>query len=150
MEFARRATAPLIPAEPTLAKRRLDPPEVDRTRLALEHDAYGVVEAARDPVGAAEVLAGAARQYRDLGLRTRNPVDDLVHRAVAADHDQERARRALRLLREMAPEFREHLVAAQAELGGPLPELRPAPPGRAVAGGRVDEKKDLPRGANRR
>jgi hypothetical protein len=46
--------------------------------------------------------------------------------------------------------LRQDLLARQAELGRPPPQLRPALAGRAVPGGRVDEEEDRSRSANRR
>ncbi len=131
--------------EAARAALELDPAEVDRARLAAERDPHGVVEAGREPMRPAEVLARAARQHRKLGLRPRDAVGDLVHGAVAADHHEERPRRVLRRLGEVPRELRQHLLPLQAELGGPLPELRPALPGCAVARGRVDEEERVNR-----
>src|SRR5690348_7793614 len=136
-----------IGEEPARAVLELDASEVDPPHRAGERDADCVVEATRDTVRAAEVLTRAARQDGDLRIRPGGPVHDLVHRAVAADHHEQRVTRFACRLREMSRELREHLVAAQAEVGRPLPQLRPALPGRAVAGGRVDEEEDS---ANRR
>ena len=99
---------------------------------------------------AAEVLARPAGEHRDLGVRPRDRVDDLVHGAVAADHDEERVPRVARGLPEMPRELRQHLLAVEAELGRPLPQLRPALTGRAVARRRIDEEEDPALGANRR
>jgi hypothetical protein len=46
-------------------------------------------------------------------------------------------------------ELRQHLIAAETELGSPLPELRPALAGRAVPRRWIDEEEDAA-GANRR
>ena len=70
-------------------------------------------------------------------------VDDLVQRAVAADRDDELgavARRALGELDQMARPLGEERLAGEAELRGAVRELRPALPGDAVVGRRVDEE----------
>ena len=90
-------------------------------------------------MGAAEVLARAARQHGDLGVRPGDGVGDLVHGAVAADHDEKRVLCRPGSLREVPRKLRQHLLALQTELGGALPELRPALSGRAVTGSRIDE-----------
>ena len=128
----------------------LDAAEVDRSASRRRARPAPRRRSGRDAVRAAEVLARAAREHGELAVRPGDAVDDLVHGSVAADHDEQRVLRLAGRLREMARELREHLVAAQAELGGPPPELRPALPGRAVAGRRVDEEEDPARGANRR
>jgi hypothetical protein len=135
--------------EPARAVLELDPAQVDDARLAAERDPDGVVEAARDAVRAAEVLAGAARQHGDLGVRLRDAVRDLVHGPVAADHHEERSSGVGRCLAEVAGKLRQHLLAPQSELGGPPLQLGPALAGRAVAGDRVDEEEDPALGANR-
>ena len=132
--------------EAAWAALALDAADVDRPRLAVEHRADGVVEAVRNAVRAPEVLARAGGQERDLRTGTRDAVDDLAHRPVSTDDDEERAVRLAGRLGEVSRELRQHLLALQAELGRPLPQLRPALPRRAVPGRRVDEEED----ANRR
>ena len=80
----RLAVAPVPGAE-------VDAAEVDRARLAGQRHVDRAVELVRDPVGADEVPARAARDDRDLdALEPGDPVRDLVHRAVAADDDEQR------------------------------------------------------------
>ena len=59
--------------------------------VALQSDVHSVVDLPRDPEGAREVPAGPARDDRDLRLSPEpgEAVRHLVHRAVAADHDEE-------------------------------------------------------------
>ena len=91
-------------------------------RVALEGDAHSVVERGRDPVGAAEVLAGARRQDGDLRARAGDPVHDLVQRPVAADDDEQVVRRRglARELDQVPAALGEDDVAGEPELGGAL------------------------------
>ncbi len=65
-------------------------PEVDLARAAVQRHVDGGLDLSRDVVGADEVPACAARDHRDLdSLEAGDSVRDLVHRAVAADDDEE-------------------------------------------------------------
>ena len=95
-----RATAPLMPTEPTLAKTRRRLRAVGAANVArptstaagaVDRDAHRVVEPGRDAVRPPEVLAGAVRQDGDLGARPGDAVHDLVQRPVAADDDEQLA-----------------------------------------------------------
>src|SRR5919108_1257115 len=67
-----------------------DAAEVDLARAPGAGDLDGVLEPMRDPVRADEVPAGPAREHRHLDVAAaRDAVRDLVHRAVAADDDEE-------------------------------------------------------------
>ena len=68
---------------------------------------------------AAEVLARAARQDRELGVRARDAFTTsfTVPSPPITTSSESRASRAS--LREVPRELREHLLAAQPELGGP-------------------------------
>ena len=81
-----------------------------------ERHVDGVFDLARDPVGADEVPARAARDHRHLGLIVEigDPVHDLVHGAVPADDDEQLRAAVGRLageLAELARAFREERVA---------------------------------------
>jgi hypothetical protein len=93
-------------------------------------------------------LARAARQHRDLRVRSRDGVHDLVDGAVAADDDEQRVPGVGRRLAEVAGKLRSDLRAVQPELPRAVLQLRPALAGRAVAGRGVDEEEGLS-GANR-
>ena len=70
-------------------------------------------------------------------------VDHLVHRAVAADGDEQLAPAGGGLVRELAEVRRllgEERVALEAELGRAPRDLRPAPSRRAAGRRRVDEE----------
>ena len=96
--------------------------------------------------GADEVASGASVHDRQLDvLDACDPVHDLVHGAVPADRDdQARASRCglVRELREVLRPLGEERVAGQAAVGGEPCDLRPALPGLAPVGGRVDEEGD--------
>jgi hypothetical protein len=73
----------------------------------------------------------------------REPVRDLVDRAVAADGDEQRRPAGSRLARELSKVLRllgEERVAFEAELGSAPRDLGPAPARRAAGRRRVDEK----------
>ena len=116
--------------------------EVDRPGAAVEGDLDGVLELPRDPVRTDEVPAGAAGDDRELDLEPGDPVRDLVDSAVAADGDEQvgLARRLAGEPGELAGPLGEQGVAAQPERGGPVGELGPTTPDRAVLGSGVDEK----------
>ena len=120
------------------------PAEVDHAGPPAQSDLDGRFEASRDAVGADEVPARAARDHRQLDvLAPGDPVHDLVDGAVAAD-DDEQARAAVgrrpRELRELPGPLGEERVAPQPERGRRMRELGPAPAGRAVLRGGVDEE----------
>ena len=157
VEFARWAIAPLIPTLAMLAKsrRRLAAvprperraPEVDDAALAAEGDLGGLLDLARDPEGADEVPARPARHDRDLRrlVEAREPVHDLVDRAVAT-HDDEQLRATRRgLARELGevtlPLAQERVALEAGRRCAPC-QLGPAPPGRAVRRRGVDEEDD--------
>ena len=101
----------------------------------------------RDAERAHEVAAGAAVDDRKLdALEARDAVDDLVHGSVPADGD-EQARASRRSLTgevdEVPGPLGDEGIAAQAALGREPRDLRPALPGRAVVGRRVDEEGGL-------
>ena len=76
-------------------------------------------------------------------LDGRDAVDHLVHGSVSADGDQQ-ARASRRSLcgkvDEVPGPLGDEGIAAQAALGREMRDLRPALPGRAVVGRRVDEE----------
>jgi hypothetical protein len=78
-----------------------DAPEVDLARRSIQRHVDCIVDAARDPLRAGEVPAGAARDNRDLDIALRDPVRDLVDGAVAADDDEELRAAVDRLSREL-------------------------------------------------
>ena len=138
--------------EPRLARARrpravAGAAEVDPPRPPVAGDGDRLLELARDAVGADEVPAGAARDHGELDASSAGEaVDDLVHRAVAADATISFAPRsaASRASRPSWPgPVGEQRVAGQAERRGLVRELGPAPPGGAVLGGRVDEEDGL-------
>ena len=155
VSFARWAIAPLIPALATFAKTetRSLPSQaryVTRPRsivrvVAVERDPRRLLDAARDPERPHEVPARAARDDRDVGrvVEPREPVRDLVDRAVAADDDEQPRAAERRLageLAEVARPLAEERVALEPGGGRAARELRPAAPRRAVRGRRVDEE----------
>ena len=135
-----------VPAEVARA------PKVDLSRPAAQRDLDRGLELARDAVGADEVPAGAARDHGQLDVEAGDPVDDLVHGAVAADrHEQRRRRRGLaRELGQVARPLGEQRVALQPERGRLVRELRPAPTRRAVLGRGVDQEDRVANGRRSR
>src|SRR5581483_7928227 len=130
------------------------PARVDRSRVAVERDAYGVVELLRQPVRSPEVHPGAERDRRELDVSSRDAVDDLVEGAVAADRDHERRTvvdRACRELDQVAGPLREARLALEPGARGTRRELGPAAARAPGVGGRVDEEDDAghPRPARR-
>ena len=160
VSFACRATAPLMPALAMFAKYdsasltvpRLEAnaASVDRLALPVESDVDGRVELARNAVAAREIHAGAEGDHRELravGLRKgEQAVCDLVHRSVTADGDDLPRAVGCGLrdeLGEVTRPLREERDAVETQLGRPVGELRPAPPGGTVVRGRVDEEDGL-------
>jgi hypothetical protein len=107
----------------------------------------------RNAVGADEVAAGSAVEDGELDAsRTRDPVHDLVHRAVAA-HDNQKPRSLGNCLAgefgKVALILGEVRVSLQSSLLREARDLRPALSRRAVVGRRVDEKDGLANGSPR-
>ena len=159
VSLARLAIAPLMPGARDVREQRLAlgavpaevvrPAEVDLARAPAQRDLDRGLELARDAVGADEVPARPARDHGELDVEAGDPVDDLVHRPVAADrHEQRRAavRRLARELDQVAGPLGEQRVALQPERGRPVGELGPAPPGRAVLGRGVDQEDGVANG----
>jgi hypothetical protein len=118
--------------------------QVDLPCGARAGDLERAVELVWDPERAHEVAAGPAVNDRQLdALDAGDPVHDLVHGPVAADHDEELGalRRGLAgELRQLALFFREERVALEPLLGSESRDLGPSLSGRAVVGRRVDEE----------
>src|SRR5205807_237962 len=102
------------------------------------------VELMRKPERAREVPTGAAGDHGDLDAASpRDAVDDLVHRAVAADDDEQLrtiVRRARGELGELSRRAREKRVPGQAGGGRAMCDLGPSASRRAVRRRRVDEE----------
>jgi hypothetical protein len=82
-------------------------------------------------------------------LEARDAVHDFVHGSVSADRDEQaRASRGSLAgeVDEVARPLGEEGVAGQPALGREPRDFRPALPGRAVVGGRVDEEGGLANG----
>ena len=94
--------------------------QVDLAGDSGQRNLHGIVEARRDVVRPAEVLARPARKDRDLRFGAGDPVDDLVERPVATDHDEQPALGGCgaRKLRQMPGRLRQELVAVEPELAG--------------------------------
>ncbi len=122
--------------------------DVDRTRGAPERDVDRGVEVARNAVGAREVPARPARDDPELdALRAGDAVDDFVHRAVPADHDQPGGTVGHGLggeRRQPAGCVRDQRIALQPARGGAMSDLGPPPPRRAARGSGVDEEDSSP------
>ena len=107
--------------------------EVDRPRPPAERDANCVLELRGNAERADEVAAGASGDDGELGtLGTHEPVDDVVHRPVAAHGDEQVRtvlRRRARELAEVLGLLREERSPRQAEIRGTARDLRPPPAG---------------------
>ena len=99
IEFARRATAPLIPTDPTFAKIRLSSsppgprntarPEIDLSRACPGARPRPLVEPGSGSRGCARSPARSRSGALRSPLRAGDPVHDLVERPVAADDDEQ-------------------------------------------------------------
>ena len=121
------------------------PAEVDRSRPAGEDDAECVVELRGDLERPHEVDAGAARDDGELRARVRcnESVDHLVHRAVAADRNEQLGACGGGLAREVSEMpglFREERVSLEPHLGRATGDLGPVGAGRPAGRRRVDEE----------
>ena len=120
------------------------PPEVDLARRPVAGDLERSFELVRDPERADEVAAGSAVDDCELdAVDSGDPVHDLVHRSVAANRDQElrASRRGLpREVGEVTLLLGEVCVSLEPALGRDPRHLRPAFPGGAVVGRRVDQE----------
>ena len=160
VSLTRFATAPLIPALPMFANHVLPsrpaqvrsvarPRSISRV-AAVVRDRQRVFDAMRDSERAHEVAAGAAVDDGQLDVvGARQPVDHLVHRAVAADRDEElgAARGGFPgEIRQVSRSLRQERVSAQATIGGQPRDLGPSLAGASVVRGRVDQEDGL--GAN--
>ena len=118
--------------------------EVDLARRVRGGDVERAVERVGDLECADEVAAGAPVDDRELDVvDSCDPVHDLVHRAVAADgDDQARAadRSLVGELRQVLGTLGEKRVAGEAAVGRVAGNLGPALAGRSSVGGGVDEE----------
>ena len=114
--------------------------EVDRRRRALERKPHRVVEARRDAVRAAEILTGPGGKDRQLDARARDPVHDLVQRAVAADDDEQVVIRGsgARELDQIAWALGQEHLAAKTECLGARVQGWPTLAGLSVSASRID------------
>ena len=127
---------------------------VDLAHRPLQRDVDCSIEVSWNIEGAHEVPTGPARNHRELDVfRADHAVDDLVHRAVSAHHDQARCAAADRLgseRSELAGPIRDQRVAVQSARRSAMGDLGPPLPRRTAGGCRVDEEDRARRASGRR
>ena len=119
-------------------------PDVDRPDMSRQRRLDGSFELRGDVERPDEVDAGSARDHREIGTgRARHPVDDLVHRAVAPDGDEQGGPACDSVARELAKmesPLGEECVPVEAECRGAPRDLGPALSCRTAGRRRVDQE----------